>query len=122
MIPLLNNREGIATSLAGESYKQPSLVPASPWLARGRPDKPQLLEPDQRGILRWESPLGSLPWGTHPARWVLHERTDKHADWQMSHGDVNLNPVILKPNQDYVLRLLNRVGESGEAIAFSWNP
>lgn len=122
MIALLNNREGIATSLAGESYKQPSLVPASPWLARGRPDKPQLLEPDQRGILRWESPLGSLPWGTHPARWVLHERTDKHADWQMSHGDVNLNPVILKPNQDYVLRLLNRVGESGEAIAFSWNP
>jgi len=29
---------------------------------------------------------------------------------------------VLKPGRDYVLRLLNRVGEGSEALAFTWNP
>ena len=122
MTTLLNDREGIATSLRKESYKQSSLVPASPWLARGRPEIPQLIEPDQRGVLRWEPPLGSLAWGRTPVRWVLHERTDPQEAWSISHGDVQFNPVVLKPGRDYVLRLLNRVGEASEALAFTWNP
>jgi uncharacterized lipoprotein YddW (UPF0748 family) len=122
MTALLNDREGIATSLKAERYKQPSLVPASPWLARGRPEIPQLIEPDQRAVLRWEPPLGSLAWGRTPVRWVLHERTDSQEAWSMSHGDVQFNPVVLKPGRDYVLRLLNRVGEASDALAFSWNP
>jgi hypothetical protein len=38
----------------------------------------------------------------------------------MTHGDVNLNPIILKAKEHYVLRLLNRVGEASDAIAFTW--
>lgn len=120
MIALLENRQNIAVRLSSESYQRPSLVPPSSWLSRAGPDRPQLIEPDQHGNLGFESPLGSRPWGTTPVRWVLHQRSDEHAQWSMSHGDVNLHPITLSANRQYVLRLLNRVGEASEGIAFSW--
>ena len=122
MNALLRDREGIASSLSKDSYVEMSMVPASPWLSRGKPEAPQQLQADAAGMLRWESPLGSKPWSMHPARWVLHQRSDAKPGWQISQGDVELHPIALKPNHEYVLRLLNRVGESSDAIAFRWKP
>jgi uncharacterized lipoprotein YddW (UPF0748 family) len=120
MVALLNNRDQIATLLHKGPYQRPSLVPSSPWLSKGRPERPQLIAPDQRGLLSWERPLGSQPWGTTATRWVLHHRANEQSPWSMTHGDVNLNPIILKAKEHYVLRLLNRVGEASDAIAFTW--
>jgi hypothetical protein len=120
MVALLNDRDQIATRLHKGPYQRPSLVPSSPWLSKGRPERPQLIAPDQRGILSWERPLGSQPWGTTATRWVLHHRANEQSAWSMTHGDVNLNPIVLKAKEQYVLRLLNRVGEASDAIAFTW--
>lgn len=42
MKALLQNRKGIADILASEVYRQPALVPATPWLNDTQPKKPEL--------------------------------------------------------------------------------
>ena len=70
---LMHNRGGLATQLAKTAYREPALVPASPWLDKLPPQRPQVstkpaAKPDQ--LL--------LSWAGHRrepvARWVFQMR------------------------------------------------
>lgn len=56
---LMEPRGGLAELLRREVYAEPALVPATPWLGRGRPERPEGRF-EGRGVI-WESPgSGSL--------------------------------------------------------------
>ncbi|HSV75259.1 MAG TPA: family 10 glycosylhydrolase [Chthonomonadales bacterium] len=72
MRPLLRDRGGIAAALARGPYREPALVPASPWLDDRPPATPALRVEGQRPeerVLRWD------PRGDETARlWVVQTR------------------------------------------------
>ena len=72
---LLDNRGGIATELSNGVYAKPALVPASPWLETGAPEKPSLRVEDGRRAV-WE-PAGTA---TNVSVWVW--QTLSNGQWQ----------------------------------------
>jgi uncharacterized lipoprotein YddW (UPF0748 family) len=74
MKPLMQNRGGLSDSLATQLYAKPALVPASPWLNKTSPGKPELtIRRDSRsGRIQ----LGWKPTGSQKASlWVVQTRT-----------------------------------------------
>jgi len=51
---LMQDREGLATTLRNGPYSEPALIPASPWLDWRFPDKPRL-RVDGEGKIKWET-------------------------------------------------------------------
>ncbi len=73
-ISALMNNAALDAALRRDSYQQPALIPASPWLDSTPPEKPKLtvlIEKNFRLEMRWETS------GGEPVRlWVLQFRTD----------------------------------------------
>jgi hypothetical protein len=92
MIALLNNREGIATSLAGKATKSLALCLLA--LARSRASRASLNFSNLINAVLYAGSLRSDHFLGEPTQRAgsYMNAADKHADWQMSHGDVNLKP------------------------------
>jgi uncharacterized lipoprotein YddW (UPF0748 family) len=75
MKSLMNNRGGVADSLAATVYGEQALVPASPWLKSHQPGKPRVtLDKDERTglpLLKWKLKGKDAPW-----LWVLQYQCD----------------------------------------------
>lgn len=52
MVALLQNRQGLADRLQAETYRGPTLVPASPWLEADAPTVPVATLSSQSGVVR----------------------------------------------------------------------
>lgn len=67
------NRDSLSEKVANEAYREPALIPASPWLARGTPGRPSVtLAPagaDGRRTVRMEPGGGPAPFW-----WVVQSR------------------------------------------------
>jgi hypothetical protein len=64
-------------ALEREVYRQPALVPATPWLSGSRPGKPRLAAGDQNGSrvsVSWTPADGATPW-----LWLVQTRAGH--DW-----------------------------------------
>jgi uncharacterized lipoprotein YddW (UPF0748 family) len=73
MKSLMENRGNLADRLISGPYAQPALVPACPWLGKGRPGKPRITENRHAGEsgchLAWEPTGPEKPW-----LWVVQTR------------------------------------------------
>lgn len=72
MVSLLKNRGGLADKLTETVYKEPALVPASPWLGGAAPNMPNMRCQEEAGgaTVTWE-PNG----GGHVWQWVVQVRS-----------------------------------------------
>jgi uncharacterized lipoprotein YddW (UPF0748 family) len=71
---LLQNRGGLVPALTSQSYNQPALVPAFPWLDQKPPGKPTLHVANERGAglkLTWSGTTADSAW-----LWLLQIETD----------------------------------------------
>jgi uncharacterized lipoprotein YddW (UPF0748 family) len=103
MIALMQNREGIADRLKANTYPQPALVPASPWLDDDAPRKPVVQIANAatgQAVARWRSGGGEAV-----KRWAVH--TLRGSTWS----------VQILPAETTELALPLEGGESIRAIA-----
>ena len=68
---LQRNTAGISPALLGSVYREPALVPASPWLGRAAPGKPvvALGRSGQTSLVTWQRSAGDAPW-----LWLVQQR------------------------------------------------
>jgi hypothetical protein len=69
MVALMQDREGLATSLQQGAYAEPALVPATPWLGSERPAAPRLSRAGAAPGVR----AGAGP-GSVPVAWAVWQR------------------------------------------------
>lgn len=101
---VLRNQGGIADKLRKDPYREPALVPASPWLGLTRPAPPLLSVAE--GRLQWRAGDGTA------ARWWLLQ-TRKDGTWSQ-----RLLPAsqtsLPRPSADTIaLRALDSAGNAG---------
>ena len=78
---LMQDRGGLATTLANGVYAEPALIPPSPWLERKFPGKPKL-KVETSGKIDWKpAALEKV------SLWVLQTRMDHHWHTQILPGD-----------------------------------
>jgi hypothetical protein len=65
------DRDSLSDKLAKEAYRDPALPPASPWLSRGRPGRPNATLSRDGGRLTVRMEPGG---GTAPFWWVVQSR------------------------------------------------
>jgi uncharacterized lipoprotein YddW (UPF0748 family) len=87
MVALTENRQGIADTLASQTYGKPALVPASPWLESGAPAAP-LADLTSRPNGDFELSLRTPGSGKPVVRWAVWLRYG--AQWEFR--------VCLRPN------------------------
>ena len=69
MVALMQDREGLATSLQHGPYAEPALVPATPWLDAQRPAAPRLSRGPGTPTVRAGAGAGSVP-----VAWAVWQR------------------------------------------------
>jgi uncharacterized lipoprotein YddW (UPF0748 family) len=77
MVALMQDREGLATSLQQGPYAEPALVPATPWLGADRPAVPRLSLAGGQPAVR----AGAGP-GSVPVAWAVWQRVQGR--WRFS--------------------------------------
>lgn len=117
MKSLLNNRGGLADSLASGVYGQPALIPSSPWLKDRAPGKPKVqIETDEatgRPMLTWKAGGKEAPW-----LWVVQCQTG--GAWSTRILPASNMSLSLDPNgpdgqaSAYAVSAVDRYGQRGE--------
>jgi uncharacterized lipoprotein YddW (UPF0748 family) len=69
---LLRNPDGLSDAFRSRVYASPALVPASPWLAPGRPPRPQVTASPDEGLHATLVRLDTSE--LRPQTWVVHAR------------------------------------------------
>jgi uncharacterized lipoprotein YddW (UPF0748 family) len=108
---LMGDPDSLATRLATEAYAEPALVPASPWLASGRPGAPTLRRDPAAASphLTLEPGVGSPPrW------WVVRTRTGAGWRTEILPGWHRTHPVDTDADE-FVVSAVDRVGTEGPA-------
>lgn len=99
---LLQNRGGVSTLLAANTYAEPALVPASPWLGRSAPARPRL-SLKTGGVVDWGSP------GKNIGAWLVQWQTT--AGWQTQIVGSSQAGVAWRPGAKGVaVRAVSRTG------------
>jgi uncharacterized lipoprotein YddW (UPF0748 family) len=105
----------LASALARDVYKQPALVPPSPWLGSGSPVKPSLAVFEQgQGLKTSWSVLNA----DTPAFWVLQIRVNNTWNTQILPGN-RLNQTFQEKPQVVAIRAVNRAGILSPATALA---
>jgi uncharacterized lipoprotein YddW (UPF0748 family) len=81
---LMHNQRGVATLLAKNTYTVPALIPASPWLSKDAPSKPDawVKNKDEKSKLHWRAPTQQDVW-----LWVVQKRIDGKWTTEIVSGD-----------------------------------
>jgi uncharacterized lipoprotein YddW (UPF0748 family) len=118
MAALLQNRKGISERLQADSYANPALVPASPWLEGGAPPPPSLRRDGQIPPRQLRIQAGS---GKPTQLFAVWKRFGR--EWRFfvqpaaqNLLDVSADPV-LGPVGTVVVSAVDRVGNEGPRVA-----
>jgi uncharacterized lipoprotein YddW (UPF0748 family) len=116
--PLILNREGIANKLSKDLYKEPALVPASPWLTANPPPKPALwTETNSNGGLKFVWAHNS---GEKPRFWVLQTKTSRQWSTQIVPPDAATSRMAWTPGKTppevVSVMAVDRAGNASAAI------
>lgn len=103
MVALAQNRREIATRLAAESYAEPALVPASPWLGDAVPPVPTLRH-DGNSVT-----VGST---FDDTQWLLVWRLDGGA-WRLSIQRATNKPIAVTINSGAIAVAVAMVSRTG---------
>ncbi|WP_203328940.1 glycoside hydrolase family 10 protein [Candidatus Laterigemmans baculatus] len=123
MKALQRNAEGVAGALAAGPYREPALIPASPWMQapHGAPVKPQAAVHKSGG--RWELTLSHAD-GAAPWLWVIRTRYGEHWNVEIVSGTVQRHPLPPHPGNDSQLEspaavavsAVNRIGQESDVV------
>jgi uncharacterized lipoprotein YddW (UPF0748 family) len=109
------NRDSLVERMSAEAYREPALVPASPWLGGARPGRPSVsLERASAGggTVRME-PRGAAPtWWVVQARYGTAWRTQVLPGWRR---DVALSTDAAGALAEVRVSAVGRTGREGEA-------
>ena len=112
MKALMEDDRGMAQALAAESYQEPALVPASPWLSGGLPDSP-------RATLRQTKLSFRMPDGSSPWLWAIQTRSTDGWQLKILPGHVGECELFGQTGADapshVAVTAVNRLGETGPA-------
>ena len=101
---VLRNQGGIADRLRKDSYREPALVPASPWLGVTPPAPPLLSVAEDR--LQWRAGDAT------PVRWWLLQ-TRKDGKWSQQLLPASQTSLPRPPASTIALRALDHAGNAG---------
>ncbi len=114
MKSLFDKHGPLGDALLNGPYRQPALVPASPWLGDEVPGRPTLSQIEDGELRRvcWELPNDATPW-----LWVVRKKTAGKWTVQIlpSHETSRLEGQL----EDVVVSAVNRTGQEGPAAALS---
>ena len=114
MKALSRNAGGIADALMEGPYREPALVPASPWLGEETPEHPIAVSRETANGIVVDL---LLPGGNHPWLWVIHVRTE--ASWQTTivpgWQDQQEIPLGEKSADEVIVSAISRIGREGPA-------
>jgi uncharacterized lipoprotein YddW (UPF0748 family) len=115
------NRDSLSERLVREAYREPALVPASPWLSRARPGRP-------RATLARDAASGGLTLGLEPGggpapfRWVVQSRaadrrwtTAVIPGWMREH-------TLPEGAETVAVSAVDRLGNQGERTVVAAGP
>jgi uncharacterized lipoprotein YddW (UPF0748 family) len=104
------NQAGMNDTLSDGPYREPAVVPASPWMSSPPPPMPRVtLGRDRRGArtLDLATADGSRPW-----LWVVRMRTDDGWQVHVVPGDVRTwTPPFADEPKDVIVSTVKRIGE-----------
>lgn len=107
MKALMRNNGGIRESLAGSSYTDAALVPASPWLGSSTPETPTVSSDAQ--LVSWKHTGRNAP-----ARWAV--QTKRGGQWQTSVLPPGVTSLERSSAGEAVaVRAVDRLGNISEA-------
>ena len=113
---LSKNRGGLRDHLAAGKYREPALVPATPWLDKIAPSKPAVSAKQEGKSIRvdWRSD------GKEPiARWVLQWRVGQQ--WQTKVLGADRSSAMLKLDGDppavLAVTLIDRTGNASATVS-----
>ncbi len=106
-VALLENRFGIADSLAQGPYASPALIPPMPWLATGTPVPPRVRHrrTDEKSILEWDPAPGASN-----ARWIVASLVEGSWRYQLRRRDETLAELDARATTAAVYAV-DRVGQ-----------
>ena len=104
------NQAGMNDTLSDGPYREPALVPASPWMSSPPPPMPRVtLGRDRRGARTLDLATAD---GTRPWLWVVRMRTDDGWQVHVVPGDVRTwTPPFADEPKDVIVSTVNRIGE-----------
>jgi uncharacterized lipoprotein YddW (UPF0748 family) len=105
-------RNGLADALGAVLYKEPALVPASPWLSSGLAARPKLSIARRGEVVHANFSAGA---GPKPVRWVLQTRTQGRWRTEILPGSASSHVLQNKPDQ-VALRAVDRYGQLSAAV------
>jgi uncharacterized lipoprotein YddW (UPF0748 family) len=113
---IFDNRDGITDKLKSGPYKEPALVPASPWLGDEAPAKPEVkAEKNSRGVaLQLKAGDGKPPW-----LWVVRSRRGDQWTTEIVPGRETrklLNPSGGSAAEEVAVSAVTRLGREGEVV------
>jgi uncharacterized lipoprotein YddW (UPF0748 family) len=106
----LMSKNGLAEALRAQLYREPALVPASPWLASNAPAKPKLTVTSRKDGTRVAWPPASGAGASQIAFWVLQTRTQGRWTTEVLAGSTTSHLLSGSPEQ-VALRAVDRYGQ-----------
>jgi uncharacterized lipoprotein YddW (UPF0748 family) len=116
MKALMQNYDGLADKLKEGVYKDPALVPESPWLGRETPGKPKVQAQANDGdvVIQTEAPRGKAPW-----QWLIQVETDGATKTAIVPGSQGEHTVTLEPGapaKSVTVTGVSRLGRLGRPV------
>jgi uncharacterized lipoprotein YddW (UPF0748 family) len=112
MKALSRNAGGIADALVEGPYREPALIPESPWLSDETPEAPAITnhEDNDVALIDLKLPSGKSPW-----LWVIRERTGDHWDTMIVAGSKDQHKIQTSVNitDEVVVSAVSRTGREG---------
>ena len=111
MKTLLRNPDALWEKLRGGPYREPALVPASPWLGEGRPAAPLVRA---QGTLDEGVSVEITPQGEEPVRWWAIQSLEG-GRWRLRVVTGEMRSVLLPGMAEWVaVRAIGRTGVESE--------
>lgn len=123
MIALQQDRRGVATRLRTETYAEPALVPATPWLGAQVPEAPQIVGRNLAGPTRERSLLLAPGLGAEVARYAIWRR--EAGQWRFAVQPARNRVVSLEPQSAFgrvdavVVSAVDRLGNESPRVSVS---
>lgn len=121
MIALQQDRRGVATRLRTETYAEPALVPATPWLGTQVPEAPQIVGRNLAGPARERSLLLAPGLGAEVARYAIWRR--EAGQWRFAVQPARNRVISLQPQSAFgrvdavVVSAVDRLGNESPRVS-----